>query len=193
MHTDITVNEDSTLTITETINIRSGNDWFRNSFNRDLPTARRILFGLRHSKGFEIIECLRDGRPEKYEIYGFKGLLVRVGDLMDSSTPPTERTYILKYRLDGQISSNADHDKLTWTVTDRYWGWWPVDVTASVRLPDGASAYLKKARGVIRARDPQPEVESDASTDKAGLIHFSSPRALDQEESFSVSLSWPKG
>jgi hypothetical protein len=49
LQTAITVHEDSSVTITETIHIESGNQWFTNTIDRQVPAARRKLFGLRHS------------------------------------------------------------------------------------------------------------------------------------------------
>ena len=149
LRTSIAVHEDSSVTITETIHIESGNDWFSNEVDRHLPTARRKLFGLRHSKGFQLLECLRDGNQEVYRIFGDKGLMIRIGDFMNRTAIPQVRTYTLKYRLDNQIISTGEGDRFTWTVTDKYWGWWPIDVSASVSLPGGASAHLKDNRMLI--------------------------------------------
>lgn len=113
LHTSIRVHEDSSVIITETIRIESGDAWFKNEFDRTLLPARRKILGLTHSKGFKVLECLRDGKPETYKIFGDKGLLIRVGDFMNTSPIPQVRTYTLKYRFDNLIVSTAQGDRLT--------------------------------------------------------------------------------
>ncbi len=192
LHTSITVHEDSFVTITETIRIESGNAWFTNEFDRHLPAARRKLWGLKHSKGFQLLECLKNGKPEIYKVFGNKGLMIRIGDFINTEAIPQIRTYTLKYRLDNLIISTAEGDRLIWTVTERYWGWWPIDVSASVSLPDGASAHLRDNRVVIEREGKEKILQDRAAVGTDGIIHFAAPKALDQSEGFSISLTWPK-
>ena len=193
LHTSIVVHEDSFVTITETIRIESGNDWFTNEVDRHLPTARTKLFGLRHSKGFQLLECLRDGKPENYKVFGDKGLMIRIGDFMNMASIPQVRTYTLKYRLDNQIISTGEGDRFTWTVTEKYWGWWPIDVSASVSLPGDASAHLKDNRMLIGPEGKEETIRPGAVVSNDGIVQFAAPRPLNQSEGFSISLTWPKG
>jgi hypothetical protein len=193
LHTSITVHEDSFVTITETIRIESGNDWFTNEVDRHLPSARRKLFGLRHSKGFQLLECLRDGKPEICKVFGDKGLVVQIGDFMNKTTIPQVRTYILKYRLDNQIISTGEGDRFTWTVTEKYWGWWPINALVSVSLPGDASAHLKDNRMLIGLEGKEETIRLGAVVSNDGIVQFVAPRALSQNEGFSISLMWPKG
>ena len=193
LRASIAVHEDFSVTITETIHIESGNAWFSNEFDRTLPSARRELFGLRHPKGFQLLECLRDGKQEVYKIFGDKGLMIRIGDFMNSAAIPQVRTYTLKYRLDNQIISTGEGDRFTWTVTDKYWGWWPIDVSASVSLPGGASAHLKDSRMLIGLEGKEEIMPQGAVVSHDGIVHFVAPRTLRQNEGLSISLTWPKG
>jgi hypothetical protein len=193
LRTSIVVHEDSSVTITETIRIESGNDWFSNEVDRHLPTARRKLFGLRHSNGFKLLECLRDGKQETYKVFGDKGLMIRIGDFMNRAPVPQGRTYTLKYRLDNQIISTGEGDRFAWTVTERYWGWWPINVSASVSLPGGASGHLKDNRMLIGPEGKKEIILPGALVRNDGIVHFAAPRALNQSEGFSISLTWPKG
>ena len=193
LRTSIVVHEDSSVTITDIIRIESGNNWFGNEFDRHLPTARRKLLALRYSEGFQLLECLRDGRPETYKVFGDKGLMIRVGDFMNTSPVPQIRTYTLKYRLRGQVVSTNEGDRLTWTVTDRYWGWWPIDVSASVCLPGDASALVTDSRMLIGRKGKEETVPAAGLIDNDGLVRFTAPRRLDQNEGLTISLTWPKG
>ena len=192
LHAEIIVAEDSSVTVKETIHIESGDAWFRNEFDRDLPTARNTLMGLKNPEGFQLLECLRDGRPETYEVFGGDGLLLRIGNFMNSDPVPQVRNYTLKYRLGDQIASSGEEDRFKWTVTDKYWGWWPIDVSASVSLPGDAPAHIKDIRMLIGPEGKTETVPSGARVSD-GVVYFSAPRALDQNEELTISLAWPKG
>ena len=193
LHISIGVHEDSSVTITETIRIESGNDWFTNEFDRHLPTARRKRFGLRHSKGFQLLECFRDGKPETCKVFGDKGLMIRIGDFMNRAAVPQIRTYTLKYRLDNQMISTGEGNRFSWTVTEKYWGWWPINVSASVNLPGDASAHLKDNRILIGPEGKEETIRIGGVVSNDGIVHFVAPRSLGQSEVFSISLMWPKG
>jgi hypothetical protein len=193
LHASIAVHGDSLVTITETIRIESGNDWFSNEVDRNLPTARRKLFGLKYSKGFQLLECLRDEEPETCKVFGDKGLMIRVGDFMNRAAVPQVRTYTLKYRLDNQIISTSGGDRFTWTVTEKYWGWWPINVSASVSLPGDASAHLKDNRILMGPEGKEEIILPGGQVNNDGVVCFAAPRALNQNEGFSISLTWPKG
>jgi hypothetical protein len=133
-HTDITVEEDASITVTETLRVRSERGFFLTGFHRKVPTARSRMLGLKHSKGFQVLEVSRDGLPEPFQAGWGQGMWITVGDMMNQ-LPSGERTYLLKYRLDGQVTSEGGHDALTWLVTDEYMYLTVEQVSASVRLP----------------------------------------------------------
>lgn len=193
IHASITVHEDASVTITETIHIESGKDWFNNQLDRDLPTAQQKFFGMKYLKGFQLLKCLRDGKPETCTIFHNHGVMIRIGDSMDMSDIPQVRTYTLTYRLDNQIVSEGEGDRLTWTVTEKYWGWWPLKASTSVRLPGDASAHIKDSKVLIGYEGREEIVNGGAERDHDGVLHFVAPRRLDQSEGFSISLTWPKG
>lgn len=193
LQTSIVVHRDTSVTVTETVRLESGKQWFGNHIDRHLSTARNSLLGLRYSEGFQLLECLRDGKPETYEIFHGEGLMIRIGDLMNPAPIPQTRTYTLKYRLRGQIMSTDNGDRLTWTVTDRYWGWWPIDVSASVSLPEDASAVVTDSLMLIGREGKEETFPSAGVMDSDGLVNFAAPRRLDQSEGLTISLTWPKG
>ena len=146
-HTDITVEEDASITVTETLRVRSERGFFLTGFHRKVPTARSRMLGLKHSKGFQVLEVSRDGLPEPFQVSWGEGMWIMVGDIMNQ-LPRGERTYVVEYRLDGQVTSEGNYDSLTWLVTDPYMYLTVEQVSASVRLPRDASSHLKSARGL---------------------------------------------
>ena len=190
-HTYITVEENASLTVTETLKVRSERGFFLSGFHRNLPTARSRMLGLKHSKGFQVLQVLRDGLPEPFQVAWGQGMWITVGDIMNQ-LPPGERTYVLEYHLDGQVTSEGGYDSLTWLVTDPYMYLTVEQVSASVRLPKDASSHLKFARGLDGPKGKERQV-SEAVLDGSGVIHFSASRRLGSEEGFVISLSWPKG
>ena len=110
LHTSFLVHEDASVTITDTIRIESGNASFKNEFDRHLPPARRTSCSAsRHSKRLSIAGMPQGRkstrRPTK--LFGDKGLMIRIGDFMNTDAIPQVRTYTLKYRLDNLIVHTA--------------------------------------------------------------------------------------
>jgi hypothetical protein len=100
---DITVAPDATMTVRETIRVRSAGISIRHGIFRDFPTQYRDHLGNRFVVGFQVVEVQRDGRPEPYTLETIaNGVRVRIG-AANVELPLGEYSYSLTYRTNRQL------------------------------------------------------------------------------------------
>lgn len=188
---DIAVLPDSTLEVTETLLVRAEGDQIRRGILRDFPTTYVDRRGMRVVTGFEVIEVMRDGRPEPHRTERLaNGIRVRIGE-PEVYLAPGEYTYAIRYRTDRQLGFFPDHDELYWNVTGNGWDF-PIDSAAAVvRLPGNVPADAIRVEAYTGPQGAQG-LDWQASTD-AGMASFQTTRGLGPREGFTIVASWPKG
>jgi len=189
---EITVHQDSTMTVRETIAVRADGTKIKRGIYRDFPTTYRDSHGNRHTVGFSVKSVLKNGRPEPHHQESLSnGTRVYIGD-EKTFLEPGEYTYTITYRTDRQLGFFSDHDELYWNVTGNGWEF-PIDeASASVMLPDGAADKDMSLEGYT---GPQGAKGKDytASVDKWNVAQFAATRPLGQHEGLTIVVSWPKG
>ena len=188
---DIAVLPDSTLEVTETLLVRAEGDQIRRGILRDFPTTYVDRRGMRVVTGFDVIEVMRDGRPEPHRTERLaNGIRVRIGE-PEVYLAPGEYTYAIRYRTDRQLGFFPDHDELYWNVTGNGWDF-PIDSAAAVvRLPGNVPADAIRVEAYTGPQGAQG-LDWQASTD-AGMASFQTTRGLGPREGFTIVASWPKG
>ena len=88
------------MTVTETIEVVSAGNRIKRGIFRDFPTTYRDRLGNTVRVGFDIVEILRDNRPEPYNVRDYaNGKRIYIGDkdifLGALSCPPAERAAFL--------------------------------------------------------------------------------------------------
>jgi hypothetical protein len=132
---NVTVERDGTLDVTEAIRIRAEGDAIRHGIQRDFPTRYRDRLGRQVRVGFEAKEVTLDGDPVQWEVMRQdNGMRIRIGD-PDRYVATGERVYRIRYRTTRQLGYFEDYDELYWNVTGNGWTF-PIDAAeARVRLP----------------------------------------------------------
>ena len=103
-HSDITVHEDSTMTVCETIKVISENKEIRHGIYRDFPTKYKGIFKMDHVVGFDILKVTRDGKPENYFIKTMSnGKRVYIGK-QEVFVLPGEHTFTILYKTDSSLA-----------------------------------------------------------------------------------------
>jgi len=188
----ITVKADSTMTVRETIRVRSAGRKIRHGIYRDFPTRYRDRLGNRYRVGFEVIETRRDGKPEERHLQplssGERVYLGRKSFLL----PPGEHTYTIVYRTTRQLGYFKDHDELYWNVTGNGWEFPIREASAVVELPPGIPADKIRLEGYTGRRGSK-EKAFRSSLDPSGRASFTAARALAPREGLTIVVSWPKG
>jgi uncharacterized membrane protein YgcG len=187
---DVAVQQDSSLEVTETIDIVSEGNQIRRGIYRDFPTRYRGRNGSRIRVGFEFESAERDGNPEKAAIEPLSnGVRIRIGDA-DTLIEPGPHRYVIRYRTTRQVGRFDSFDELYWNATGNGWGF-PIEVAeARIRLPSPAR-FLQNAAytGAEGSTDSNAEVVRE----EPGEIVFRTTWPLDPYEGLTVAAAWPKG
>ncbi len=186
---DIAIDPDGTLHVTETIAIHSNANRILHGITRDFPT-RYQRDGRTVRVGFRVESVARDGRDEEWTTEAIdNGVRVRIGR-REVTLAPGDYTYVIRYTTTRQIGFFPDYDELYWNVTGTGWVF-PIDrASAQVRLPapapiSGASVYT----GAQGARATNGEVASRGP----GEIAFRTTGPLGPYEGMTIAFNWPKG
>jgi uncharacterized membrane protein len=191
-HSDITVLRDASITVRETIRVKSEGNKIKHGIYRDFPTRYRDHFGTRYVVGFTVLAVLRDGHPEPFHTERMSnGERVYIGQ-QEVFIDPGEYTYTLEYKTTRQIGFFHDHDELYLNVTGNGWEFPIEKASASVRLPGEAGNHILKMEGYT---GPQGSTGQDftVSAGYEGISLFSTTRALGPLEGLTVIVSWEKG
>lgn len=187
---DVTVQADGALDVTETVRVRSEGALIDHGIYRDFPTRYTNRAGAQVRVGFEVVSVQRDGADEPWhsERQG-NGIRVYMGSA-ETSVPPGEHVYSIRYRTTRQLGFFKDFDELYWNATGNGWVF-PIDVAeARIRLPQpvpfGQRAFYTGPKG---STDRNAEVVSEAP----GEIVFRTTAPLGPGEGLTVASAWQKG
>jgi hypothetical protein len=187
---DITVERNGALDVTETISVVALDDRIRHGIYRDFPTRYADRLGRRVHVGFDVVRVTRDGQNEPYSTESISnGVRVKIGSA-DTILPPGPHRYTLSYITTRQIGFFKDYDELYWNVTGNGWIF-PIDhASANIRLPEGAhikrSAYYTGAQGADGKAASARQYLDNA-------IHFETTAPLGPEEGLTVAVGFSKG
>src|SRR5262249_25569544 len=200
----ITVNQDGSMQVLETIRVRSAGESIKHGIYREFPTRYRDHRGNRYTVMFEIVSLTRDGHDEPYHSEDLgNGVRVYFGS-SSYMLPNGVHTYRFTYLTNRQLGFFEDHDELYWSVTGLGWQF-PIDaVTATVVLPekarnlvmelDGYTGYKgEKKKDFTVARDSQnnPVFQAEGLLPEQGLsIVVTWPKGLIEEPSRQQKLAW---
>jgi hypothetical protein len=188
----ITVHDDGSMLVRETIKVRSAGEQIKHGIYRDFPTEYVSKFlRLRDSRPFAIVSVRRDGSAESYHTedrgggpriyFGSAGYLL----------PPGIHTYELTYSTDRQLRFFPDHDELYWNVNGNQWQF-PIDqVTATVLLPSQLRNLVTELNGYTGYEGEKGRAYT-ASRDRESNPVFRAAN-LAAQQNLSISISWPKG
>ncbi len=189
---EITVRQDSTLLVTETIRVRAEGQQIRRGIYRDFPTDYRDRNGYDHRVRFEPLGVLRNDSIEDFHSERI-GRYVRVYFGSSNRFISTgEHTYTFRYEVNRQIGFYEDFDELYWNVTGNDWSF-PIDRASAIvsfefDVPPG-DIDLYAYTG------PQGSAGQDyrASINFAGKPTFETSRNLRAREGLTIAVGWPKG
>ena len=187
---DVQVQKDSSLQVTETIDVRAERDQINHGIYRDFPTRYRGRNGSQVRVGFTFERATLDGQPvqAKAEAHG-NGVRVKVGD-PDTFVEVGEHRYVLRYSTTRQIGRFKDYDELYWNATGNGWIF-PIDVAeARIRLP---SAVKFGQHAVYTGAQGSTGQSAEVVEEKPGDILFRTTGPLGAYEGLTVAVAFPKG
>jgi uncharacterized membrane protein YgcG len=189
---DIRIDVDGGMTVTETIRVAAEGIEIRRGIYRDFPTDYRDTLGNRYRVEFEVTRVLRDGRPEPYFTERLSnGVRVYIGD-RDTLLPAGEHVYTLSYETDRQLGFFPDHDELYWNVTGNGWGF-PIDrASARVTLPATVGRDALTMEGYVGVQGSR-ERSYEAAIEGPSSATIATTRPLAPNEGLTLVMTWPKG
>ncbi len=204
-HAEVRVLPDGTLDVTETIDYRLGAGLTKRGIFRDFPLTSPTGGNERAPVTFEVLSVTRNGRKEPHYIQQRNDLArVRIGDADVILPAPSEQTYVLRYRTEGQLYASRnlvirsrtqrtefeDSDQLVWNVTGNDWPFPIRQASVTVILPEDAKILLHAAyTGAFGSEDQNAEVTEIAD----GLFRARTTVPLAPREGFTVWVTWPPG
>ena len=187
---DVAIQPDSSLQVTETIDVRAERNAINHGIYRDFPTRYRGPHGSRIRVGFTFEGATLDGAPVQASTSPHSnGIRIKIGD-PDAFVEVGEHRYVIRYRTTRQIGRFKDYDELYWNATGTGWAF-PIDVAeARIRLPEPVKFGQ---RAVYTGPQGSTDRFADVVEKKPGEIAFRTTRPLGPYEGLTVAVAFPKG
>jgi len=189
-HSNIAVNTDASMDVTEAITVISEGDRIRHGIFRDFPTRYIDKHGVQQTVEFDVQSVARDGHAEPYNVESISGgKRIRIGD-KDTFIRSGTHEYIIRYHTARQLGFSEKFDELYWNVTGNGWDFEIQDASVNVQLPAGAviqqSAVYTGAFGLSGKN-----AKSFTSTSNA--YSAQTTRVLHSNEGLTIAVAWQKG
>jgi uncharacterized membrane protein YgcG len=187
---DVTVERNGDLKVTETIRVQAEGRQIRRGILRDFPTTYSRRDGMRVIVGFHVESVRRDGAPETFATEGLaNGVRVRIGQADRMLTTGTHE-YVIRYRTTRQIGFFADFDELYWNATGTGWTFAIDMAEARITLPERVPLRQSAAyTGPQGARGQDARIVEQ----QPGRIVFRTTRPLPPANGLTVATAWQKG
>jgi hypothetical protein len=187
---DVQVQPDSSLEVTETIDVRAENNRIIHGIYRDFPTRYRGPLGKQFRVGFTFQGASIDGEPVQASTSAASnGVRIRIGS-PDTTVPVGEHRYVIRYSTTRQIGRFKDYDELYWNATGNGWIF-PIDVAeARIRLPKPA---MFGRRAVYTGLQGSTAGNAEIIDEKPGEIAFRTTEPLGSNEGLTIAAAFPKG
>jgi uncharacterized membrane protein YgcG len=187
---DVQIQKDSSIEVTETIDVRAEHDRINHGIYRDFPTRYRGRHGTQFHVGFTLEGATLDGAPVEASVdpHG-NGVRIKLGD-PDSTVAAGEHRYAIRYRATREIGRFPNFDELYWNATGNAWIFSIDRATVRIRLPErvrfGQRAVYTGAQGSTAS-------DAEVIEEKPGDITFQTTHALGSYEGLTVAVAFPKG
>ena len=190
-HSDLTVQADASLRVTETIRVRAQRDQIRHGIYRDFPTQYRDRWGNTLNVHFQVIAAECDGGTTEWRTESrSNGVRTYLGD-KNTLVAIGEHTYVLTYAVTREIGFFPDHDEIYWNVTGNGWSF-PIDKASSaVHLPPAIPRSALKLDGYTGAQGSK-ETTFRTAVDDRGDPTWEATRPLEAHEGLTIVVAFPK-
>jgi uncharacterized membrane protein YgcG len=189
----ITVNQDGSMRVENTIKAVVTGDQIQHGIYYDFPTIySNTKTGGRLVIDFRVLGVQRDGQTEPYTVENrANGKRMNIGSA-DTFIEPGEHTWVLRFSVDRELGYFADHDELYWNVIGNG-SVLPIErASATVTLPTGAAA---KITGLSAYTGTYGSTTSAVTTTQGadGTPTFVTTSVLNPGEALTIVVGWPKG
>jgi uncharacterized membrane protein len=187
-HSDITINEDSSFTVKESIDVEFHK--LKHGIYREIPFKYTDERGNRIKTPLEVLSVTDEsGNEWKYKTKKTGNVInIRIGD--PKKYVEGHQKYVITYKVVNAILFFDDHDELYWNVTGNYW-WAPIkeasaNITLTVKKKSGnlwAACYT----GSLGSKESQCSFETSVNNSE-----FFTKKNLNSREGFTIAFGWDK-
>ena len=186
----IEVQGDGSLLVTERISVQARGQEIRRGIYRDLPVRYQLDSGLEAHAPIELLEVLRDGRPEPFHEENLgayrRYYLGSAKHLLNDG----RYEYQLRYRTERQLLHHPERDELYWNVTGNGWSFPIRAASVEVQLPAGAR--IQNWAAYTGAAGEQGQAHELLVLEEARFgLRTTAPLAPYQ--GLTIALDWPAG
>lgn len=186
----ISVQQDRSVDIVETITINVQGNVFKRGLLRDVPVRYRGKHGETVYIDLKVHDIQRDGRPEPYQLtHQGRYARLRIGNA-NVFLQHGLHTYVIRYSVEDSIGFFEDFDEIYWNAIGDEWPF-PIDkAKVSVLLPEGAT-ILQKA--FYTGRTGSQGANYTLVDESARHVTVETKRLLSLGEGLTVAVGWQKG
>lgn len=185
----ILVNKDSTVNVTESIRVSALGQAIKRGLVREVPTRYQDKFGRVVDLHLRVLSVKQNGQTADYHTQNRKnGIAIYIGS-SDRILSPGIYTYQIEYSVRNALGFFSDHDELYWNVTGNAWRFPILAANATLQV-EGSDQFSKTAvyTGPIGSRASNATVNN-----QDGLIDVSTKSMLAPGEGLTIVAAWPKG
>jgi uncharacterized membrane protein YgcG len=188
-HSDITVRQDSSFTVKETIDLKF--DRPRHGIYREIPFKYVNELGGVTRTPIKVLSVTNEsGKTWKHQVNREGAVIhIRIGD--PKRYVNGTQTYVITYRVENALLFLNDHDELYWNVTGNAWKAPIREASADVFLSIKKKSE-KLWQGCYTGVYGSSESECDAESYENGG-KFQTRRKLRTGEGFTIAFGWDKG
>ena len=187
-HSDIMIDEDSSVIVKETIEVEFHQS--RHGIYREIPFKYRDELGKVITTPTRVLSVTDESeKPWKYQVKKAGHLVtIRIGDA--KRYVKGNQTYVITYEVENVILFFNDHDELYWNVTGNYWKAPIKEASATVSLTIKDKSKNLMAAGYEGSYGSKEECGVE-TYDNIGK--YFTKRSLKMGEGLTVAFGWDKG
>lgn len=188
-HADISINEDSSFTVKETIDVEFHK--LKHGIYREIPFKYTDERGNTIKTPLEVLSVTDEsGKDWKYKSKKTGNVInMRIGD--PKKYVEGHQKYVITYKVVNAILFFDDHDELYWNVTGNYW-WAPIkEASANITLTvkkKSENLWAACYTGTLGSKESQCSFETSINNGE-----FSTKKNLNSREGFTIAFGWDKG
>jgi hypothetical protein len=187
---DVIVNTDASMDVTEAITVTSEGNRIRHGIFRDFPTRYTDKHGVGQTVEFAVKSVTRDDRAEPFNVESISGgKRIRIGD-KDTFIQSGTHDYVIRYHTARQLGFFDNFDELYWNVTGNGWDFVIRDASIVVHLPPQAKI---KQNAVYTGIEGSQSKNAVVTNSNASVFAAQTTRALMPREGMTIAVAWQKG
>ncbi|MCF6325752.1 MAG: DUF2207 domain-containing protein [Devosiaceae bacterium] len=187
---NITLLDDGTVDVTETIRVNAEGKQIKRGIFRDIPTTLINDDGSIIQSVLSVISIQRDGKDEPYFTSSIDGgTRIYVGE-SSVFLPYQTFTYTIRYTMTRMARYFDTYDELYWNATGNFWSFPIESAVAQVTLPEGAVITELAAYTGVQG-STETAVKFTQISDNVAI--FRATRSFLQREGMSVAVLFEKG